>query len=266
MGADAFRLPPALAAAGFSLIRPNVNRRLIVNSRGHDKCGKTYWACRAPSPICYINTDQGQEGVLDELVRKGLTCGAQFDVILKPGRKKDEYEKTWDKFEAAFKTACESKVFRTIVIDTHTELWALLRLARFGKLSQVLPEHYAPVNSEFEEFTNYPKQFQGLNAVYIHKMSKEYKGGKDASGKKERSEWTGNYERRGYNGMDYIAAVNLEHFRYTRMDETRGFGIRVLNNRLNPECDGLEFTDELDTSFAFLATQLFPDTTEDDWK
>ncbi len=47
--------------------------------------------------------------------------------------------------------ALESKEIKSIVIDTASEAWELVRLARFGKLTQVMPQHYGPVNTEFRD-------------------------------------------------------------------------------------------------------------------
>lgn len=275
------QIPSNLLKAGFSLVRSVPRRRLIISSQGvatarnsnGEKCGKTDWACRwAPEPICYFNTDQGDEGVVDKIAAFGRRI-VKYDVLVRPGKAQDAYLKLWDKFEEDFRLACSSKYFRTVVVDTHGDLWKLLRLAKFGKLAQVPPEKYDEVNAVFEEISNFPKapECGDLNAIYTHKLSKEYSaGGKDkVTGKRERGEWTGGYERKGYSNIGAIAQVNLENYRYPREGLTPGFGIRIINNRLNPECDELELDDSIDSSlmsFQQLALELFPGTQEKDWK
>jgi hypothetical protein len=281
------QIPQNLLRAGFSLVRSTPRRRLIISSQGvatarnpnGEKCGKTDWACRwAPEPICYFNLDRGEEGVVDKLASYGRRI-VKYDVVIPndttrdEAKKKEVYSKIWDKFEEDFKLACVSKYFRTVVGDTWGELWRLLRLAKFGKVKQVAPENYDEVNALFEEISNYPKSPEcgDLNAIYIHKLGKEYSaGGRDkATGKRERGEWTGGYERKGYSNIGAIAQVNLEHYRYPREGSTPGFGIRVINNRLNPECDDVELDDSIDSSlmsFQQLAMELFPGTVEKDWR
>lgn len=256
------QLNKELLGMGFSLVKKNADPRAIIASHAHDKCGKTHWAASAKGPVCFFNLDQGDEGVVDKLASLGKDIVIKTIKFPKPkmGEKAEErvkrYEPIYDDFRDSWYKACESKLFNTVVTDTHSHVNELLRLARFGKLEQVVPEAYGPVNAEFEELSNYPKQFPGLNAIYIHKLGKKYV---KAPGQK-RGEWDGTYERKGYSGMNYVAQVNLEHYR----TEGGGFGIRIVNNRFQSSLDGMELEDEMCT-FQFLMTQLFPDTVEEEW-
>jgi hypothetical protein len=274
MAEPQFSLPPALAKMGLKRVVENTNRRLILSTSAHDKCGKTHFATTAPGPIFYLNTDQGDEGVLDKCIAQHKNKVIfKKDLFVPRGKKESKqavYEKLWTEFIEVWEAVCDSGKFRTVVIDTGTDLWTLIRLARFGKLEQVRPENYAPVTAEFEEAMNLPKQYPTLNALYLHKKKKIYLEGKDGNGKRT-SNFTGKYEPGGCSSMAYIVQVNLEHYRLDQQpDGSRPFGIRVVNNRLNPDCDGLELTsgdpdfgDQC--SFKDLAMNIYPDTTERDW-
>lgn len=266
-----FKLKPELIKGGFKVVKPNVNPRLIISSSAHEKCGKTHWAIQAPGPVAYFNSDRGDEGVVDKL-SAGLDI-AQYDIIIPPPKrgdseesKKSKYSKIWDDFAEHFRLACESGQFRTLVVDTHGEMWGLVRLARFGKLEKVLPEHYPPVTAEFVELSQYPKSFRGLNAIYIHKLGKQYTAGKDG----KRGEWNGAWESKSCGDLKYVANVNIEHFRYTRDDRPDpGFALKVINNRLRPELDGTVYDDSIDQefmTFKALARDIYPDTPDTYWE
>lgn len=265
-----FTLPPELSRLNLSRVVKNNDRRLIVVSRAHDKCGKTHFACMAPDPVFYAGTEQGDEGVVDKIAEKYNRVIIKKDFIVPPNRKdKGLYEKVWDDFANTWVKVCDSGKFKTVVLDNAGDLWELIRMARFGKLTQVRPEQYAPVTAEFEELMNYPKQIRGLNAIYLHKLKKEYVKAKGTSN--DRGDWNGSYVPRGCESMAYLAQVNIEHFRYLRNDNRRGFGIRVINSRVSGDCDGLELTDDQDgmgidmCNFAGLAMALYPGTVEGDW-
>jgi hypothetical protein len=271
-----FTLPPDLLKLGLTKVVRSAHRRLIIASRAHDKCGKTHFACTAPGPIYYAGTEQGDEGVVDKLAQNLNKNIFKRDFIVPPNlRDKGIYEKTWDQFADVWIKVCDSRKFKTVVVDNAGDLWELIRMARFGKLTQVRPEHYAPVTAEFEEVINYPKKFPDLNAIFLHKLKKEYVKSKGPNAdKNDRGDWSGAYIPRGCESMPYMVQANIEHFRYLRSDNKRGFGIRIINNRMDGSVDGAELKDDMldDGSmidmchFAGLATTIFPETTEADWK
>jgi hypothetical protein len=284
-----FKLNPELVKAGFQLVKPTEHRRFIISSAARDKCGKTHFACTLPDPICYFNLDFGDEGVLDKLVRPPFLKRIARVNIQIPATKstkervsnehQQKYVRLWETFNEQFLMACDSGSFRTVVVDTHDEAWALLRLARFGKLEQIMPEQYGPVNAEFSELSYYPRTKPGLNAVYIHKMGKQYTADKkDSTGKRVRGEWNGEWEAKGFNTMSYIATLNIEHGRYLKSDGTKGFCVKIVNSRDNPELDGTTFTDgeplpnpkgpviDISCTFPFIASQVMEGTAEEDWQ
>jgi hypothetical protein len=166
------------------------------------------------------------------------------------------YDREWNKLARAFQAVIESN-YRTLIIDTATEVWEMLRLARFGKLTQVMPHHYGPVNVEFKELVKSICSKPGLNSIWIHQLKKEYKQGKDG-----KDSWTGGYERAGFNGMPYLVDAVVEH--YIDMD-TREFGIRILDSRYRTaEVLGEEMTGEL-CSFPMLAMLLKPEANTEEW-
>jgi len=236
--------------SGFSKASDKILPRLIASVSGMEKNGKTSFALSAPGPIIYFNFDFGLEGVINKYAgsKDIYVKEYRFSRVMTP----DKYVTLMAGFTTDFHSALRSKA-RTIVIDTATELWELLRLARFGKLTQVQKWHYGPVNAEYitlmREGYSYDK-----NVVLLHKMKRTYVN--DA--------FTGAYERKGFNDTGYLAQANLEVYR-DGLDG--GFYLTINDCRQNSALGGMEFplTDGF-SGFGFLAQLIFPDSIESDWE
>lgn len=235
---------------GFSKASDKIIPRLIASVSGLEKNGKTSFALSTPGPIIYFNLDFGTEGVISRYADKKdiYVKEYRFNRVMTP----DKYINLWSSFTTDYYNALKSKA-RTIIVDTATELWELLRLARFGKLTQVLPFHYGPVSAEYitliREGYSYDK-----NVILLHKLKKQYVNDK----------FSGNYERAGFGNTGFLVQSNLEVYR----DGLDGqFFLKVMDCRQNSMLGGLEFplTDEF-SGFAFLAQMVFPDSTEGDWQ
>lgn len=234
---------------GFKKATDKIVPRLIASVSGLEKNGKTSFALSAPGPIIYFNLDYGLEGVLCKYTDTK-------DIYIKEYRFKkagnpDSYLNLWTGFVNDYYAAMRSQA-RTIIIDTATEVWELLRLARFGKLAQVQSFHYGPVNAEYmnliREGYSYDK-----NVIMLHKLKKQYVNDK----------FSGNYERAGFSNTGFLVQANLEVYR----DGLDGaFFLKVLDCRQNSSLGGMEIelADEFG-GFPFLAQMVFPNTTEEDW-
>jgi len=278
-----FILPANLARLGIKRVVENPNKRLIVSTRAQPKCGKTHFATTAPGPIFYLNIDQGDEGVVDKQIAKNPHKAIyKKDLFIPKGGKDRDHAKLWKEFTDTWEAVIDSGKFRTVAVDTAGDLWELLRLVRFGKLEQVPPEKYGPVTIEYCEMMNLPKQDPTLNAVYIHKLKKQYsRGGKKADGGQARGDWTGQWELKGCAELSYVSQVNIEQYRLDQFNGIRPFGIRVIDSRVNPDCDGLELTtigpgpinspEDADPTmdvcdFANLGLNLYSDSEPKDWE
>jgi hypothetical protein len=247
-----------LLKAGFKPKKAEVHKRLIMQVEGHEKTGKTHFALTAPGPIAYFGLDIGDEGVIEKFLTAGKEIITPDDsirvpniIIMDPDGPKMDAVAAWEGMKRAFVACCKSPQVRSIVWDTATEVWELIRLARFGKLSQVMPVQYAPVNAEMRGLirTAYDSN---KNFVLLHKMKAEYVNDKR----------TGKYERAGFNDAEYIVQVNLRTF---HDDETNEFGIEVLNARQNMQLCGQQFLGEL-CSFPMIATMVMTSTGPADWE
>ena len=159
-----------------------------------------------------------------------------------------EWNDTLEKLVANYHTALRDARIRTIIIDTATELWELMRLARFGKLSQVQPHHYGPVNAEFRDILR--KAYDtDKNLILVHKQKPEYINDKR----------TGGVERAGFGDIPYIVQVNMVVGR----DED-GFYFQVRDCRPNEALAGVEMREPMNT-FPFLAAEAYG-TGTDEWE
>jgi len=248
-----------LIGAGFELPDTDTHYRMIVSSSARDKRGKTHWAlATTPEPIAFIDMDIGTEGLLNrepfrnrKIIRKSFNLRKRKNL---EGEKmtKTEVEEEWHDVSSTLRAVVVNPIIRTLVVDTATDLWELARLAHLGKLTQVLPHHYGPVNKEFSDIIQLAYNRNDLNVVYIHKQKKLYKDDK----------WKGMYEMQGMSNVPFLVQVNIEH---TRSIEDGSFGIRVINCRQNSELDGEELDGPMST-FRNLGRMVFPDSSKADWE
>lgn len=249
------------ALDGFELATKKTMRRMIISVAGQEKQGKTRFGLTAPGPIALFNLDIGLEGVIDQFVDKKEIQVADFNY--RDATKPSEWEEMWERMKKAYYTALSSPRIRSLVVDTASELWELVRLARFGKLDRVQPYHYGPVNAEFRDLIR--KSYDSnKNVILLHKMKREYIDDKA----------TGNYERSGFGDTPYLVQANLLTWRITGMDRLTGgkredgytgFGITVVDCRQQAELAATELLEPMN-SFPFFASQVYPDTEISEWE
>lgn len=248
-------MPQQRVIQGFEKAEKHVAKRLIISVEGMEKEGKTSFALSAPGPIALFDMDIGLEGVINKWVDEKEIYVASFDY--RDATNQDEWLAMWMKMRKAYLTALKDKAIRTLVWDTGTEAWELVRLARFGQLSQVMPQHYGPVNAEFRDMLR--KVYEtDKNLIMLHKMKDEYVLiGDRKTGKSER---TGGHVRAGFSDVGYLMQMNLRVWR-----NEEGFGLTVRDCRQNAEIAGMDISEPMNT-FPFVAAEVFGDTSPEDWE
>lgn len=286
--------------------------RVVIAVDGRERQGKTHFCLTAPSPIVYFDFDLGAEGVMgkaDAPKREApgkiiittepfISKPAEtFDHIAKPHDREEaaqaHAEAEWKRFHAAFLKAVHEPVLvnakgqkiaaRTIVLDTGSETYEMLRLAYFGKLTQVPTFLYRETNSIMRSIVRESLD-SDVNLILTHKLSSEWK----KVGEKQMK--SGAYERKGFDEMGHLVQANLFAYRaplaaaaaaqwkykvgtgeaHEWLAEPRaakndlGFRLRVLDSRHDPNLEGLELQNE-DATFANIASMLIEGTTPDDW-
>ncbi len=234
-----------LKALGFSDERVELPRRLVASVAGRPKTGKTHFSLTAPDPILFFNIDIGTEGVIEKF-QDGLDGqpGKQiykYDIRVPKGATQGVYETMWADYKKRLQTAYGLSS-GTVIHDTASESYELSRLARFGKLTQVLPHHYTEVNSEWRELMRLAYDSR-MNTIFIHKTKPKYIN----------NVRTSEYEISGMSEIPYLVQINLETF---RNDDPDGggpeFGIKVVDSRHSPNLNGDIYTGDPMATFGFL--------------
>lgn len=258
---------------GVSLSPKREEPRIVCSIAGHEKSGKSHFSMTAPGPIAVIASDTGTGMIAQKFANMGKSV-TLFQVRsakdLQDGGSRSDYTKEWVRVKSIVDMVVDNKRFRTMIWDTACGLWELCRLSAFGKLTQVMPHHYVIVNTEYSRLVKMAYQRGGLNAIYLHKVKREYK----------KEQWTGKYERAGMNDMPYLVDINLENSwrkeTVTYDDGTAGvvpvYCCECIDSRVNPEnAVGLkletfaDLPEEGNCDIPHLGASIWPDTGIDYW-
>jgi len=218
--------------------------RLVASVNGLPKTGKTHFALTAPDPIFFVNIDIGTEGVVDKFQAEGKRIYL-YDVRVPRTASKEIYVPMWENLKKIYE-----KVFKvgagTVITDTDSEAYELARLAKFGKLTQVMPQHYTEVNNEYREILRLAYD-SPMNAVFIHKMKPKY----------IQNARTSEYEPSGMSDMEYNVQVNITMHREDT-DEGTEFSAFIKDCRHNPNVNGEWLKGEM-CDFNFLLSLIHGD-------
>ena len=255
------QLESLLKGGKFQRAESTILARLIAAVAAREKQGKTHFSLTAPGPIVHFNADIGLEGVVHKFLAEGKEI-LVYDIPMPATDSKNvekEASKVWVDLENAVDLALDNPDVRTIVFDTGTEVWEIVRLAYFGKLSEIKPHHYSGVNAEFRRFLK--KVYKtDKNLILIQKMKAEYVN----------NNRTGEWEMAGFSDTPFIVQVVVHPFRVDKpmkIDEDTvlekgDFGVRIYESRHNPAANGMVLSGPLAT-FPFVAVTIINGTTPD---
>jgi len=130
--------------------------------------------------------------------------------------------------------------------NTDSEAYELARLAKFGKLTQVMPQHYTEVNNEYREILRLAYD-SPMNAIFIHKMKPKY----------IQNQRTNEYEPSGMSDMEYNVQANITMHREDT-DEGTEFSAFIKDCRHNPNVNGEWLKGEM-CDFNFLLSLIHGD-------
>jgi len=283
-------LTQRLTAAGFTVPTGESIPRIVGCSEAREKAGKTEFAIGGtldnsglPDPLAVISVDTGTKDIVDRAVRKGRRI-TMLQIKAPKELGKSDAEAEWEKCREAIYAVLETPTIRSLVIDTASELWELLRMAEFGKLTQVKSHHYGPVNDKMRNLVKRCFDRPELNSWWIHKVKKQYKGGDSG----DTGNWTGQYERAGFADLGFLADVCITQYKSIAKVDANGdpdirgeyeqkiFGLRVIDSRFEQDKIGgmvLESKfgqganpDTNTCDFVTLATSCWPGTNAAYWR
>ena len=226
-----------------------IQPRLIIALSGLEKQGKTHFALTAPGPIAMYSTDIGEEGVVEKFPKKDVYI-MTIDKVDEDAAEQAPVE--YDRFRKSYNSMLREKEVRSIVFDTATEIWELLRMARVGKLTQVMPYQYGPVNAEYRALIRDAYKHD-KNLILLHKMKPQYLNDKR----------TGEYERSGFSDTGFLVQVNAQIYRYAPEDGGE-FVLWVKDCRQNEALAGVEMV-QSNCNFQSLAIQTLPMVDPTNW-
>lgn len=215
----------------------------ILSIEGLPKTGKTHFACTAPGAVAFQSLDFGTEGIIEKHERKFEVREYNFsyDLTIKArGSEAEEQAEAiryqyWKPFNDDCAEFFGNPEFKTVVWDTASEVWEMLRLSNFGKLVQNPQLAYGPVNAEYKALVRMANVAR-KNLVLIHQMTKEFKN----------NEETGNWKRVGNNKVDYLVHTYVRTHYQDPVKDVKGnvktpggFKLEILRSRYNPDVNGM---------------------------
>ena len=224
--------------AGLGLSVPSslddIPQRLVCSVAGFENTGKTHFALTGRDPVVIINLDVGTEGVAEKFQAAGKRVYTYDIALEKPtalidapdGATQMVWQSQWRKL-----TGTLEQIYAlhpgTVVIDTMTETYELVRLAHFGKTDQVMPNKYGPVFAEMRAMVRMAYAAEYTTTVFTHKMGKNFD--------------TGLPEVKGWKDMDFLVQVNLQN---DRAPNEAGHGLEnyyatIRKCRQNPHASGM---------------------------
>lgn len=281
--------------------------RIVIAIDGLDKHGKDHIALTAPKPLLLLDFDMGSEGVKGVkhplVVRSKPFCFRPTEVSFteedEEKRSKQIMEAAWPeyiRFRETYFKALRGPMMKTpdgrklkaktVVVDTGSEAWELMRFAEFGKVTRVMPHHYTQVNSQMRDLVRAALE-SDVNVIWLHQLKSEWKDNAEGKGRK-----TGVLDRSGFDRMANLVQSNFLVYRVPkgetvetgakavswkwgeagtiyqptpRQDENDlGFRLFCGNSRLDPTMEGMELMNDM-IDFRTIAQMMMPETNEGDW-
>lgn len=249
----------------FVRVNGNVRKRMIMSIEGDWGTGKTDLSLTAPGPIAFFKFDLNTEFTLAQYASKKIILQREFDVVdpADPNAQK-KAEEMMRTFVAEYDAVLKAPGIRTVIWDTATEVWEQIRLAAFGKLSQIQPHHYVQVNNGFRVLLRAAFD-SDTNLILVHRLKDEWMNTTDPQTGRERGKKTGQKQRAGFSDLGFAVQVMVQ----TYFNSEDGFQMKVLKCTQNPQITDRVYAQAGDirmNSFPVLATDVFPGTELSEWE
>jgi len=191
-------------AVKYELAEEIITPRFFGSVDGNYGEGKTHFALSLPKPLAIHSFDpkgvgraigdySGQEIYSFKYSMPHSTALPENPFAIMA----DAAKPIWLEFVKNFRASL--KDMKSVVIDHGDAPWTVLRLARLGKLTQILPVQYTAVNAEFRQLIQEATDHDA-HVCFIHKLKAEW--GKD-------NQPTGKFERSGFSDIGYDMDVVL---------------------------------------------------------
>lgn len=230
---------------------------ILICTEGQQKTGKTEFGLSMPDGTFILNLNHGFEGVIEKHVKTGREYymkSLQIPFSNLPGQGfvilSTEAATVWKEAVLSVREAIADPDIKSIFIDTGSELWDLLRIARLGKLAQVIPIQYAAVNAEFRQLEQL-LLCSGKYVVMSHKTKPEYVN----------DQKTNKFERAGFGDVGFDSQVELLFERDVKKTGDDQFSVTFLECRANKDLKGHVLIGK-DVNFSMVMRLIYPEWVE----
>lgn len=242
------------------------DRGVIMAVYGDTGTGRTTFALTAPGPVAFAHAGEKVTGIVQKAAKEKQVKVLNFGAVLygSPQQISDQAQPVWRKTRDGLMDALtKSSWARTGIIDTHNELWELLRLAEFGELNPQgrTDALYGPVNARWRSLFKWHRsqpEPRMKSLIVIGQTREEYKD-VTRNGKKE-SVRTGRTISAGQKEVHYMADVVVR----TGRDDDGGFLVTIEKAWYKAEYEGVQLANE-DATFAKVMA-LITETDESEWE
>lgn len=236
-------------------------RCVFMHVYGETGTGRTSLALTAPGPIGMVHTAEKLEGVIQKFAKEKAVKLVNFGGVFRgsPQQIADQAGPVWNKMYSAWCEAMD-RWARTVIMDTDTEGWEILRLARFGQLNPKgrTDSLYGPVNAEWRSLFKRFRDQDRCNVVAIGQAKDEYID-KMVNGHLT-STRTGRTIRAGQKEIPYMADVIVR----TAKDSVTGtFTATIEKGWWNAHTEGMTLEGD-DIRFPYIMS-LITETPEEEW-
>ncbi len=271
-------LKTSLKGTSFTFGTRERRPRLILTVDGEDKTGKTHFGYTAPGPIASQSIDFGDEGVVQKFQEAGKEIAvAEYSRLMPDSMDRKDLgalqkwyrEQVVLPFVRDFKAALKAGV-RSLVLDTATEFWEVMRLSHFGKADKVMPQMYTAVNAEWQELIRLAND-NDTNLILLHQVKDEWENYTDSGGQ-NKSRTTGRKVRAGNEKIGYLVQAQLVTRYVPAVKDRKGgvkeearFELEIVKCRHNPEVVGMVLTNEM-ANFQTVAGLIVPEVDPAVWE
>lgn len=215
------------------------------------KRGKSTWGFTMPKPLAYLQLDANYEHALAKARKEyGKDSIRHIRYFADPRADiKSANAAVWERIVRDFEYCVEN--FRSVLIDTTSELLDVRKLAEYGRTTQIMQMYFGGFYSDLRWMVKHALD-HNANVNFVHRMKKEYVN----------DTWAGGYELEGWRGIVYETQTYVEHDR----DENT-FTTTVKECGQNAMLNGVVLSsDDDENDFAGLATRIYPDSDREDWQ
>jgi hypothetical protein len=246
-----------------------IKPRLIICSQGDRKTGKSHLGFLAPQPVGFLNIDRGLDVVHDIALRLGIDyqdylrankfSSTETEAYTDLANSKEplsiicaKMTPELNRLRSVYLTSLKEN--RTTVVDGFYQMYEIARLSYLGRLLQVMPRDYGPVNNEMRYWFEKARESDN-NVIFTNRVADRWVDNKN----------TGEQEMKGWRDTAYEADMLVEHTCDKTKKGADAFKVSILTCRMNTAANGLWWSGE-DVDFASIGMAVFPHSKEGDWR